>query len=214
MNYFQEYPLATKEGSTKYRRRILSELAQNASVERHSLEKSLQEVRRLKKRIGEQGGVNLSAKTDLALLENDLEQLKGNFSSFRAWLAENQVDEMKTDFDQWADFSGFGMSDITFGNIRQNEEKIAQLAQNQDFITTVLQQRKLRLEKRLQDFEKQVKLIEEELKEEQVEVEKENKEEYFKESYFDTTESEVEKEENWQPKPDDSNPKKQNDKNE
>lgn len=194
VHYFMDYPLATKEGSLKYRKGILSDLFKDAQLESQNIQNKLQEIQFLKSKL-EDDTTDLSAKMDLQILEDELERLQNQSTQFHSWLAENQIEELNTDFDQWADFSGFGMSDITFSGMIEREETVLELAQNRDAITRILQERKSTLEKKLSDFEKEVERIEEELRQEQIELEKESKEEYFKELYFDTNEREVEEKE-------------------
>ncbi|MFQ5636619.1 MAG: tetratricopeptide repeat protein [bacterium] len=185
VNFFVDYPLATKEGSFKYRKGMLSNVAKELETERQTIRNNLQDIQAIKTKISNASG-NLNTQMDIEILEDDLKRLSSEAVRFQSWLAEHRVEELNTDFDQWADFSGFGMSDITFSSMREKEESVLQLAQNKESITLIMEQRKKELEDRLHKFEKQAQRIEQELKEEQIEVERRNKEDYFRKLYFDT----------------------------
>lgn len=193
INYFLDYPLATKEGSINYRKTILSKLAQEIENERKKIQVNLAEAKKLQKK---QNGSksDLGAKLDLEVLEQDLKNLKKRIGQFRSWLANNEISEINTDFDQWADFSGFGMSDIAFKSIEDRDKRIAELAFNVNSINNILQNRRKTLEDKLNEFDEEVKKIEEELKQEQLQIEKKEKEKYFREFYFDESEREEENE--------------------
>jgi TolA-binding protein len=169
VNFFIDYPLATKEGSFKYRKGILSDVAQGLEAERMSIQKSLREIQALRVK-ARNHAPGLNTKLDLEILENELQSLSHESMRFRSWLADNQVEVPKTDFNQWADFSGFGMSDITFSGIREKEETVLTMAENKEVISRFLGERKKELEKRLHEFEKQAQKIEEELQQEQIKL--------------------------------------------
>lgn len=188
VNYFIDYPLATKEGSVHYRKNILNKIEKQMEDERQRISANLQEIKDLKKANGYQADASL----DLEILEKELENLKDRSSRFRAWVLNNQVDEVNTKFDQWADFSGFGMSDITFQSIAGKDQRISEIADNVNAVNQILKERRLDLTQKVEKFDEEVKSIEEELKKEKIEIEKQEKEKYFEDLYFDTRERESE----------------------
>ncbi|MFQ5708327.1 MAG: tetratricopeptide repeat protein [bacterium] len=190
INYFLDYPLATKESMTNYRKDILSEMMPELEKERQRITSTLAQIQNLRKnkRLTQH---NLDAKLDLEILEKDLSDLRNHSSQFRAWLLANKVEDVNTKFDQWADFSGFGMSDITFQSIEERDKEISAMAQNIESVNQLLQHRKEALARKLSDFDAEVEKIEKELKKEQIEIEKREREKYFKDLYFDTQEGEV-----------------------
>ncbi|MFQ5863709.1 MAG: tetratricopeptide repeat protein [bacterium] len=192
VNYLLEYPLATKEGSVKYQRAVLSNLVQQMDNERQRIQENLRNLRRLQA-TSVAYTYDLDAKLDLEILENELRNLMNRSSQLRVWLAEHQVQELDTNFDTWADFSGFGMNDITFQSIKEKEARISDISDNINSINQILEERRKSLEQRIAGFDEKIKRIEEEVTKEQIQTEKKQKEDYFKESYFDTKEREVEK---------------------
>ncbi|MFQ5822714.1 MAG: tetratricopeptide repeat protein [bacterium] len=189
INYFLEYPLATKEGIVKYRKGILSNLIQQLEQERQRIQDNLKNLQILQSKNSDSVH-DLDAKLELEILKEDLNILKNRSIQFRAWLAENQVQELNTDFARWADFSGYGISDMTFQNIKERDSKISKLSSNINSINQILEERRRTLEQTMGEFDEEVKRIEEELRNEQIEIERREKEKYFKELYFDTSKRE------------------------
>lgn len=190
VNYFVDYPLATKESVATYRKEVLSDLLREMEDERQRIARKLAEARQLQRT--KANGTVTSATLDLEILQEDLEKLRDRSSRLKAWIEDNSVEEINTRFDQWADFSGFGMSDITFANIEEREEDISELAYNVSAINHVLEERKRALEKRLERFDAEVRRIQEELQQEQIQMEKKEKEKYFQELYFEVQDREIE----------------------
>ncbi len=190
VNYFVDYPLAVKEGSEKYRKGIVERLDRALEQETRRVHARLTEIQAMKQALTGQRR-DPEAQASLAMLEQQLRALKHRLSRFQIWLADHQVQELQTDFDQWADFSGFGMSDAAFATMREKEEAILQLAENKQSITSILEQRKSILEQRLRAFEEEAQRIERKLHQEKIEQEKKNREEYFEKSYFDTSDKET-----------------------
>lgn len=191
IRYFLVYPLAAKEGVLNYRKSILSDLSREIDNERESIQQNLANVKALHG-INDLSGYNLDARLDLELLEEDLSNLNNRTSRFRVWLANNEIQEINTGFDRWADFSGFGMSNITFQSLEDRDKRISELAFNINSINTLFRERKKALEEKVAKFDEEVKRMEEELMKEQMEIEKLEKDKYFKELYFDKSELETE----------------------
>jgi tetratricopeptide (TPR) repeat protein len=183
-NYFIEYPLATKEGTVKYRMAILSDLVQQIDNERRRIRDNLERAERLQGK-NAYYTANLNAKFDLEILENELKHLKHRSSQLQAWLVDNQVQDLNTNFDKWADLSGFGISEITFQNIKERDERISDLSTNINSINQILQERRKSLEQKLVELDEQIEQIEEKLRKQKIENEKKKTESYFNESYFD-----------------------------
>lgn len=188
INYFIDYPLATKESFIKYRKNILSEISQEMDLENKKLTHYLNQVQSLQEIAAY--SPDLDAKLDLEILEEDLTQLQNNTSQLDAWVAENQVENIQTDFDRWADFSGFGMSDITFQTIQEKNKQLSDYASKIGLINKILIHKKEELEKKIAEYDEQVRKIEEKLHKEKIEQEKKEREKYFKEHYFETEEKE------------------------
>ncbi len=186
VNYFIDYPLATRESSSKYRKRVLQEMLRDMELEKARIQKALQKARELVKKHPEQ-----ATRIDLVALQEDLEHLQDRMDRFQTWLSEHDVEEISTDFDHWADFSGFGLSDITMQEIQKRDEKILQYTQNVMFIEELMRRRRKALEERLARFDAEMEKIRQELEAEQLRLRKLEHEKIFEKLYFDTTTTEL-----------------------
>ncbi len=186
VNYFIDYPLATRESASKYRKRVLQDMLRDMELEKARIEKALQKARELVRKHPDKAG-----QIDLVALQEDLERLQDRMDRFQTWLSEHEVEEISTDFDHWADFSGFGLSDITMQEIQKRDEKISQYTQNVIFIEELMRRRRKALEERLARFDAEMERIREELEAEQLRLRKLEHEKIFEKLYFDTTTTEL-----------------------
>jgi TolA-binding protein len=188
VNYFVDYPLATREAVSQYRKGIYETIVRDLLAEQTRLQKVLQETRALL----EQGsGVgSMQARLDLEILEKDLSLLQKRLDRFRSWVNEHPVEEPETQFDVWADFSGYGLSDITFDRIQKDDQRITYYAENINFINLLLLERQKTLEQRLAEYDAEMRRIEQEMERQKIELERQRREEYFRQSYFDLSDQE------------------------
>jgi len=193
MSYFVDYPLATKEGSLIYRRGIVNKLVGELIFEKQRVQKDLEMVAELISLSDEQ--TRMDAIIDLEIIEEDLKELNNQLNQFQVWLSKHEVEDVKTETEQWADFSGVGMSDINFVSYRERIEKIGSYSKNLINIAEVLEQKKQQLENRIRRFDNEVRKIQSEMETEKIRLEKLEKEKYFQEIYFETKTREIETEE-------------------
>ena len=188
VNYFIDYPLATKESGAAYRRQVVLNLFKEMAAEQERLKENLATANRL---VTARGAGKVEVALDLKTVQEDFKNLKYRMDRFQTWLSTYNIDEVTTGVDQWADLSGFGMSDIAFQEINQREQRIDLYSQNLASIDNILRDRKGTLEDMLRNFDKEMRAIEENLINEQVRLDKLEHETYFKTSYFDKSTSEA-----------------------
>lgn len=189
INYFIDYPLATKEGGIQYRRGIIKNMFQEIVEEKQRLERDIKVTMELLAQHGDFN--NVSSQVDLEILEEDLASLKNRLNRLQIWLADNPVNKLDTNFDQWADFSGFGMSDINFRNLLDSDNKIATYSKNIELIDQLLSQKQKALETKIASFDKKMAKIMGDVDSERIRLEKLERKKYFQNIYFDTKEKEV-----------------------
>jgi len=191
VSYFMDYPLATKEGGIIYRRGILQKLVSELVLEKQIIQKDLQIISEL-------ASLNVDSKIDitidLEILEEDLNDLNNQLNRFEIWLSRHQVENIETQTVRWANFSGFGISDINFSLFREKNQQMVGLAKNLATIESILVQKKNNLETRLARFDNEVRKIQKEMESEKVRLEKLEKEKYFQEIYFENKTREIERE--------------------
>jgi len=189
INYFIDHPLATKEGGIKYRRGIVKDMYQDIISEKKRLERTIKETVDL---LAQQGSINnYTSEIDLEILEEELSDLRNRLNRLQIWLANNPVEEMHTNFDQWADFSGFGLSDINFKNLLDKDDRIASYSQNIEIIERLLTRKRAELEAKIANFDQQMAGIMKNVDQERIRLERLERQKYFENIYFDTKEREV-----------------------
>lgn len=192
MSYFLDYPLAAKEGGVIYRRGIVNKLVGELIVEKQRVEKDLEVIAGLLLLSSEQS--KMDAIIDLEILEEDLTDLNNQLNKFQVWVANHKVDEFNSDTEFWANFSGFGMTDINYVSFREHIRQIGSYNKNLTSIESVLKDKQKQLEDRVRRFDTEVRKIEKEMENEKVRLEKLEKEKYFQDLYFETKTREIETE--------------------
>ncbi|MGH7491609.1 MAG: hypothetical protein ACREOO_04365 [bacterium] len=185
VNYIVEYPLAIKESGVQYRREVIANLAAHLASEQERVRANIDSLRALTAMSG-----NGATALDLKVLQEDFNNLKHRVDRFQTWLASYKVEAARSNFDQWADYSGFELSDLAFEEIEQREQKIASASMNLSSIESLLEARKTDLESFLRQIDAEMKRIEEEIVEEQIRLDKLEHEKYFENVYFDKAEAE------------------------
>lgn len=188
VNYWVEYPLAVKESGALYRRQIVDSLMVEMEGEQTRLQEN---VVRFQELLSAHKRDNTAIATSFEILQQDLTDLKYRMDRFQTWLSSYEVEAVESDFDQWADFSGFGLSDLTFQELERRAHKIELQAANIASIDQLLRDRQASLQARLKRFDVEMRRIEAELLEEQVRLDKLEHQKYFDYFYFDTSGSEV-----------------------
>jgi hypothetical protein len=187
VNYIVEYPLAIKESGVEYRREVIANLAAHLASEQKRVSANIDSLRAL---TAKSGGSSAALALDLKVLQEDFNNLKYRVDRFQTWLAGYKVDAARSNFDQWADYSGFELSDLAFEEIEQREQKIASASFNLSSIENLLEARKTSLESLLKQIDAEMKRIEAEIVEEQIRLDKLEHEKYFENIYFDKAEAE------------------------
>ncbi len=187
------YPLASKEGGVIYRRGIITNLMRDLAFEKQRIQKDLEMISELAALGSENASIDVMV--DLEILEEDMRDLNNQLNRFQVWLAENNVESIKTETEKWANLSGFGMSDINFSSYYEKLQQIGGYQKNLTLIDELLKEKKEQLEQRVKRFDDEVKKIEQEIEAEKIRLEKLEKERYFQEVYFETKTREIETEE-------------------
>jgi hypothetical protein len=187
VNYIVEYPAAIRESGAEYRREVIGNLAAHLASEQERVSANIDSLHELTARSG-RGTAKLAL--DLKILQEDFDNLKTRVDRFQTWLASYKIEAARSNFDQWADYSGFELSDLAFQEIEQREQKIASASQNLSSIQGLLETRRTELETFLKQIDTEMKSIEEEIVAEQIRLDKLEHEKYFENVYFDKTEAE------------------------
>ncbi len=187
-DYFVNYPLAMMESSRKQRKEVVRDMLREMELEKSKIHEYLNETQALLAKNPE-----ASQFIDLRVVQDDLAALQDRIDRFQTWLNGRSGGEVESEFDQWTDFTGYGMSDITLENLNSREDQIAGYTQSIVSIEQILAKRRAEIEARLAAFEAESKRLAKEVEAEKLRLKKLEMEKNFKENYFDAKTTEVEK---------------------
>ena len=121
----------------------------------------------------------------LEIRRDELEAYSERLNQYEVWLLENIPQATQMDISQWANFSGYGISNITFSRIKDLESRMSNLSLAEHELDGVIQQKQLAVEQRIQELLSDVAKIEQEMAREEKRRGQIEKEHYFETQYFD-----------------------------
>lgn len=137
VNHFIDYPLAGKEGGAIYRRQILANVSREIEAEQTRIRETLAATQELANGLPK----DRSESIDVEIMQDDLKNLQHRTDRFHTWVATHEVEEVQTDFNRWADFSGFGMSDINMQELLKLDREISECSQHLAAVDVLLHTR-------------------------------------------------------------------------
>lgn len=186
-----DYPLAAKEALYYYKSENLDQVFYEMSTEKRRVENTLKEMDRLTSL----SDYNLSQQMDVELLFFEMENLRNRLNKLQKAMNEIDPEKPETNIDYWSDLSGFGVSDIIY---KERKSKLAGIDVRSDKITIIndlLKTRRAEIEKKLNDFEKEIKKLQDKLLSRKIQLEQMERDKYIESFYYDTKEKE---EETWE----------------
>jgi len=189
VNHFIDYPLALRESTSRYVVSILDSMRRETDFEVNRLAQiklELDSLRALAERLGRR-----DVAFEAEFLGNRLRGLAGDLCWTQGWIASRDARIVDADFDRWADFSGFGMSDITLTLLRDREQTMARYAELIQAIDHLLQQRREELEQSLALTNEKLRRLERELEGIRLQQVREQQQQYFEREYFDRSTTET-----------------------
>jgi hypothetical protein len=189
---FFDNPLATKDGGIIYRQGVVEKLVHELITEKRSVQKDLDIIAALAQI--QDNNTKIDVYEDLEILKENFEELNNQLSSFQVWLVTHKSEDIKTQGERRANFSGFSVNDDIISQSSEQNENIIRLSENVSKIVALLKKKKRELEQSIVRFDKKMKKVQKEIEQENVRLEKLEKEKYFQELYFETKTSESEHE--------------------
>lgn len=188
VNHFIDYPLALRESTSRYVASLLDSIEVEAALEQLRLATIQARLDSLQSVAFALGQENVAFEAEF--WSTRLQSLASDVSQAQAWIASRDVEVVDADFNRWADFSGFGMSDITLTLLRDREQRIARYSEMVQTIDRILEKRKRALENSLVALSEQIQNLEYQLQQLRLAETREKQQRYFEEQYFDRTTSE------------------------
>ncbi len=106
-------------------------------------------------------------------------------NQYEVWLRENYPENLQINLDQWAYYSGYGISDINFARIKQLDSRIDDISHAVDALDGVYDKKQINLEKQVEGLLNDVSKLEEQIQKESAKKIQKKREEFFNNKYFD-----------------------------
>jgi len=106
-------------------------------------------------------------------------------NQYEVWLRENYPETYQLNLDQWAYYSGYGISDINFARIKQLDSKINDISYTIDALNDVYDDKQISLEDQIKGLLNDISKLENQIQKESVKKQHKKKEEFFNNKYFD-----------------------------
>ena len=150
--------------------------------EKEQTRKDIRDVEQILRDARAQDQFTLAIQMELA--REEFEDYFNTLNQHEVWLRENFPQDFRVELDQWATFSGYGISNINFQRIKECEDQIGQISATIDAVDYVFVSKKKDLENRIQGLLSDVAKIEEQMLEEASMREQMEKERFYKTEYF------------------------------
>ncbi|MBN2030133.1 tetratricopeptide repeat protein [bacterium] len=184
----EESPLIRRMGIAEYQKYIFRSLLLQTKREKDQTMKDILEAEQLLEEAREQDRFEIVIQMEIH--REELEDYYGKLNLYEVWLLENMPQDFQMELDRWASFSGYGISNINFSRIKENEQRIAQISQTIQLLDHVFQSKRKNLDDRIESLLNDVAKIEEQMQEESVRKEQEERDQFFQIEYFNREEQE------------------------
>lgn len=182
------FPQVIKESHIKYRREILDNLKKETTSEKQRISENIATLEKLIQEAQHDGDHQML--TELEMKREQLVELRDKINKYEVWLMEQKVEEMDTDYQRWADLTGYGISDIDYLQLKEKEEKIAALSKGTVVIDQELQKRRKEMAARVKRLREKIKQVEQLARRKRLKAERQKQEKYLEE-YFIKKQREV-----------------------
>ncbi len=106
-------------------------------------------------------------------------------NQYEVWLRENYPETYQLNLDQWAYYSGYGISDINFARIKQLDSNINDISYTIDALDGVYNNKQISLEDQIKGLLNDISKLENQIQKESVRNQQRKKEDFFNNKYFD-----------------------------
>ena len=176
-------PLIRRMGMSEYLKFVFSSLLQQTVREKEQSNKNIRVADELLDEARRQDQYDLAIQMEIN--KEELQDYYRKLNQYEVWLRENFPREFRVELDQWASFSGYGISNINFSRIKESETRVTRISQTIDALDQVFKAKRKNLENRIRGLLSDVAKIEEQMRLEVARREQAEKEEFFKTEYFE-----------------------------
>jgi TolA-binding protein len=175
-------PLIRQMGMTEYLKYLFRALLLETLSEKDQTKLDIETAMQLKKEALEASRFTISLHMEMR--QEELEDYYDALNQYEVWLKENLPQEFNVEVDQWTSFSSYGISNINFNRIKEIDEQTVQIARIMSSIDRVFQEKRIKLEERIQGLLSDVARIEAQMKVETNRRLERERESFFHNKYF------------------------------
>lgn len=126
-----------------------------------------------------------SVAIQLEIRKDEFEEYLLKLNQYEVWIRENMPEAFYVEIDRWANFSGYGISNINFSMIQELDERMAKVSQILTQLNQVYVIKKQALDERLEGLLREVAQIEARMQAEMQKRRQKEREQFLKQEYFD-----------------------------
>lgn len=175
--------LILEMGATPYMRYLMGMTLGLVRDEKKRIKSRLGRLESQKTETEKQGKLDLTIKLEIE--QEEMTDYLHKVNQYEVWLIENTPKSTQMDISKWANFSGYGISNITFSRIRDLDQRMATLSRTVQSLNNVIEVKQLAFESRIQGLLSDVANIEQQMLRDEKRKEMQEKEKYFQRQYFD-----------------------------
>jgi TolA-binding protein len=180
--YYDEDPLIRRMGISEHLKYLFQSLMLETTREKDQTVKDIETAQKIIRQAKMQDQYNLVIQTEIK--EEELEDYYNRLNQYEVWLRENFPQQMRVELDQWASFSGYGISNINFSRIKTCDRHMADISKNIQKIDEIYLIKRKQLDRRIQGLLSDVEKIENQMRSEAMKREEQEKDRFFKTDYF------------------------------
>jgi len=181
-DYYEEDPLIRRMGIAEHLKYLFQSLMVETVREKDQTVKDIEEAKKIIRLSKIQDQYNLMIQTEIK--KEELEDYYNRLNQYEVWLRENFPQQMRVELDQWASFSGYGISNINFSRIKTCDRRMAGISKNIQKIDEIYLIKRKQLDRRIQGLLSDVEKIEDQMRSEAMKREEQEKDRFFKTDYF------------------------------
>ena len=175
-------PLLQKMGMKEYLRFLFDYLLNETLEEKKRTRSGMDMARQLAKEAAAQDNFSLQIRLEIKLEE--LRDYHARLNQYEIWLRENKPEGARLNLNQWASFSGYGISNINFSRIKSIEGRMSRISELMTSLDNVYALKKEIINQKIQNLMSDVSKIERKMNWEVTQKREREREAYFRDQYF------------------------------
>jgi hypothetical protein len=179
---YEDDPLIRQMGMAEYLKYLFRSLMLETLREKGQTIKDIEEASRLIREARRQNQFDLMIQTEIN--KEELEDYYCRLNQYEVWLRENFPQQERVELDQWASFSGYGISNINFSRIKACDRRMVEISETIANIDGIFKIKRKKLDRRIQGLLSDVSKIEEQMRLEAMKREQKERDRFFKVDYF------------------------------